>query len=75
MAVHNKFWDTLQAFGSDESDKMATKRPINRQKERQRQHKRNQRGRNFPQVKNYMKIKELPFYWQKPLIQWMVTGN
>lgn len=32
MVVHNKFWDTLQVLGSDESDKMATKRPSNRQR-------------------------------------------
>lgn len=31
MFRNNKFWDSLQAFGSDESDKMATKRPNNRQ--------------------------------------------
>lgn len=34
MAAHSKSWDTVEAFaptGSGESDKMATKRPNNRQ--------------------------------------------
>lgn len=31
VVVPNKLWHTLQAFGSDESDKMATKRSNNRQ--------------------------------------------